>query len=81
MQSAAQAEQQLTHSSLRLNITDWVAAEEVQDAGQELSWSMVWSLIINMPVTYDLLIFYLFCIGHVSEPLSFPTGYPFIYVF
>lgn len=32
------------------------------------------------PVTYDLLIFYPFCIGHVSEPPSFPTGYPFVHV-
>lgn len=32
------------------------------------------------PVTCDLLIFYPFCIGHVSEAQSFPTGYPFVHV-
>lgn len=58
-----------------------MAAEEISDAGQIVPRSMVWSFFLNIPLTFGLLLSYLFCIGDVSEALSSPTGYPFIYVF
>ena len=67
--------------SLRLHVTDQEVAEEISDAGKVVPQSMVWSFFLNIPLTFGLLISYLFCIGDVSEALSSPTGYPFIYVF
>ena len=67
--------------SLRLHVTDQEVAEEISDAGKVVPQSMVWSFFLNIPLTFGLLISYLFCIDDVSEALSSPTGYPFIYVF
>ncbi|OAA51580.1 Amino acid/polyamine transporter I [Metarhizium rileyi] len=56
-------------------------AEEIKDAGIVVPRSMVWSFILNVPLTFGLLLTYLFCIGDVQEALSSKTGFPFIYVF
>ena len=58
-----------------------MAAEEISDAGHVVPRSMVWSFFLNIPLTFGLLISYLFCIDDISEALSSPSGYPFIYVF
>ncbi|KAK3176011.1 hypothetical protein OEA41_007333 [Lepraria neglecta] len=55
--------------------------EEISNAGLVVPKSMVWSFFLNIPMTFGLLIAYLFCIGDVSDAISSPTGYPFIYVF
>ena len=56
-------------------------AEEISDAGLVVPRSMVWSFFLNIPMTFGLLITYLFCIGNISDAIASPTGYPFIYVF
>lgn len=58
-----------------------LVAEEISDAGLVVPRSMVWSFFLNIPMTFGLLITYLFCIGDISDAVSSPTGYPFIYVF
>jgi len=55
-------------------------AEEIGDAGVVVPKAMMWAFLLNVPFTFVLLITYLFCIGDVTEALSSPTGYPFIYV-
>jgi len=42
---------------------------------------MMWAFLLNIPLTFGLLLTYLFCIGDVTEALGSTTGYPFIYVF
>jgi choline transport protein len=42
---------------------------------------MVWSFLLNVPFTFGLLLTYLFCMPSVSDAVSTPTGFPFIYVF
>jgi choline transport protein len=56
-------------------------AEEIEDAGIIVPKSMVWTFLLNVPFTFGLLVTYLFCIGNVTEAISSPTGFPFIYVF
>jgi amino acid transporter len=56
-------------------------AEEIEDAGVIVPRSMVWTFLLNVPLTFGLLLTYLFCIGDVSKAIASPTGFPFIYVF
>ena len=56
-------------------------AEEIKDAAVIVPKSMVWSFLLNVPLTFGLLITYLFCIGDIADAISSPTGFPFIYVF
>ena len=58
-----------------------ILAEEISDAGLVVPRSMVWSFFLNIPMTFGLLITYLFCIGNISDAIASPTGYPFIHVF
>lgn len=56
-------------------------SEEIQGAATIVPRSMVWSFVLNIPMTFGLLITYLFCIGNLEEAIASPTGFPFIYVF
>ncbi|KAF2096693.1 putative amino acid transporter [Rhizodiscina lignyota] len=56
-------------------------AEEVSEASITVPRAMIWSYLLNVPFTFGLLLTYLFCIGNVSDAVSSPTGFPFIYVF
>ena len=42
---------------------------------------MIWSFVLNIPMAFGILITYLFCLDNISEAISSPSGYPFIYVF
>lgn len=55
-------------------------AEEIEDAGVIVPKSMVWAFLLNVPLTFALLLTYLFCIGDVESAISDDTGFPFIYV-
>lgn len=41
---------------------------------------MLWSFILNIPLTFTLLLTYLFSIGDVGSAIDDPTGFPFIFV-
>lgn len=56
-------------------------SEEIEDAGVIVPRGMMWAFLLNIPLTFGLLLTYLFCIGDVTEALGSATGYPFIYVF
>ncbi|RMD40268.1 hypothetical protein DV735_g4868, partial [Chaetothyriales sp. CBS 134920] len=56
-------------------------SEEIENAGVIVPKTMIWSFFVNMPLTYLLLLTFLFCIGNLEEALSSSTGYPFIYAF
>ena len=56
-------------------------AEEIENAGMIVPKSMVWTFLLNVPFTFGLLLTYLFCIGNITDALSSPTGFPFMYVF
>ena len=57
------------------------AAEEVSDAGIVVPRSMFWSYILNMPLTFAILITFLFCIDDVYQAVDSPTSFAFMYVF
>ena len=56
-------------------------AEEVADAGTVVPRSMIWSYILNMPLTFAILITFLFCIDDVYQAVDSPTSFAFMYVF
>ena len=56
-------------------------AEEVSDAGIVVPRSMIWSYILNMPLTFAILITFLFCIDDVYLAVDSPTSFAFMYVF
>ncbi|RMZ79177.1 hypothetical protein DV738_g3462, partial [Chaetothyriales sp. CBS 135597] len=56
-------------------------SEEIENAGVIVPKTMLWSFFVNIPLTYLLLLTFLFCIGNLDEALDSPTGFPFIYAF
>ena len=56
-------------------------AEEVSDAGTVVPRSMIWSYILNMPLTFAILLAFLFCIDDVYLAVDSPTSFAFMYVF
>ena len=42
---------------------------------------MIWSYILNMPLTFAILITFLFCIDDVYLAVDSPTSFAFMYVF
>ena len=56
-------------------------SEEIENAGVIVPKTMIWSFLVNIPLTYILLLTFLFCIGNLNDALSSSTGYPFMYAF
>ena len=56
-------------------------SEEIQDSSRNVPRAMIRSSVINVPPTIGLLITYLFCMPSVTDVVTDPSGYPFIYVF
>ena len=65
---------------LRKKLTASVA-EEVSDAGIVVPRSMIWSYILNIPLTFAILITFLLCIDDVYLAVDSPSGFAFVYVF
>lgn len=54
-------------------------AEEVEDAGAIIPQGMVWAFLLNIPLTFIMLLTYTFNFGPVDEAIR--TPYPFIHIF
>lgn len=54
-------------------------AEEVERAAEVVPYGMIWSFVLNMPLTFVMLLTYVFNIGSVEAALHSP--YPFVHVF
>lgn len=68
-------------SVLDTDIPTHPTAEEIEDAGQTLPCSMMWSVYINSIMGFIMAITICFCIGDLAEIIKTDTGYPFIQFF
>lgn len=58
-----------------------IIAEEIEDAGETLPKSVVWSVYLNMGMGFLMAVTLSFCLGDVQDILKTQTGYPFIQIF
>lgn len=56
-------------------------SEEIEEASLQVPRSMLYAFFLNMPLTFALLLTYLFSLPSVEDAISSSSGYPFIYVF
>ncbi|KAF2083729.1 putative amino acid transporter [Saccharata proteae CBS 121410] len=55
-------------------------SEEISDAAVNVPKAMVASFLLNIPLTFGVLLTFLFCVGDIQEAIAYQGGYPFVYV-